>query len=376
MPAAPESRDAHSWVRGSCRLKRRFDRARRRHRILRAADRPPNDEDAGSVVPRLARRDNPLLIANRAAGWAQAGDDEEAFFPLLVHFADFLARANDAVEAGGLRQFGKPHHLVVRAAFDTGSLEVALVQAGQHRHSDNARVFPRSGLGILHHRPPAAGVDGDDRRFEHVDCLHCSSDGVRDVVQFEVEEDWQPDVRDLVDAVVPVRAEELEAELYAADMRLDLLGQRAGRVELRQVERQINRVGHGAGITLSVGETPGAGSVANVSPAGDAGGGAPAIAEARAALSNEAMRRSLFQRVARCSSHIGTRPSRNALTTSAGILVSRTRPSQIFTSTGFQLLIEKISNVMSSKTQTIVRPILIGRPLVLVWRCYGQAPRK
>src|SRR5690606_20067879 len=81
-------------------------------------------------------------------------------------------------------------------------------------------------------------------------------------------------------------------------------------------------------------------------------------------------------RVALCSSHIGTSPSRNALTTKAGTFVSRTRPSQILTSTGFQLLIEKISNATSSKTQTIVRTIFIGRPLVLVGQCYEQAPRK
>src|SRR5690606_38618523 len=128
---------------------------------------------------------------------------------------------------------------------------------------------------------------------------------------------------------------------------------------------------HGAGITFSVG----AGFASKGSLAAGVGG-AGAIAEARAALSREAMRRSLFQRVALCSSHIGTSPSRNALTTKAGTFVSRTSPSQILTSTGFQLLIEKISNATSSKTQTIVRTIFIGRPLILVGRCYEQAPRK
>ena len=84
------------------------------------------------------------------------------------------------------------------------------------------RAVRRGGLGVLHHRPPAAGVDGDDRRLEHVDRLHRPGDGVGDVVQLEVEEDRQADVGDLVHAVVAVRAEELEPELEPADVRLDL----------------------------------------------------------------------------------------------------------------------------------------------------------
>ena len=70
-------------------------------------------------------------------------------------------------------------------------------------------------LGIFHHRPPAAGMDGDDRRFEHVDRLHRPGDGVGDIVQLQVEEDRQADMRDLVHPVVAVGAEEFEPELDA-----------------------------------------------------------------------------------------------------------------------------------------------------------------
>ncbi len=51
--------------------------------------------------------------------------------------------------------------------------------------------------------------------------------------------------------------------------------------------------------------------------------------------------------------------------TSAGILVSSTSPSQIFTSTGDQLLIENNSSATSNTTQTIVRTICMGPPLRL-----------
>src|SRR5690606_11732398 len=290
--------------------------------------------------------------ADRAARRAQTGDDEEAVLPLLMNLADLFARADDAVEPGRVREVGQSHDLVVGTAAHAGAGQVTFVEASEHRHRDDAGVLARRGLRILHHRSPTAGVNRDDRRLEHVNRLHRAGHRIGNVVQLEVEEDRQADVRDLVHTMVAVRAEELEPELEAADMRLDLFGQRPRRVELRQVERQVDRIGHGAGITFSVG----AGFASKGSLAAGVGG-AGAIAEARAALSREAMRRSLFQRVALCSSHIGTSPSRNALTTKAGTFVSRTRPSQILTSTGFQLLIEKISNATSSKTQTIVRTI-------------------
>src|SRR5690606_31909978 len=62
------------------------------------------------------------------------------------------------------------------------------------------------------------------------------------VVQLEVEEDRQPDLRDLVDAVVAVRAEEFEAQLQAADMRGNLARERFGRVEARHIESQIDGI--------------------------------------------------------------------------------------------------------------------------------------
>src|SRR5690606_27664299 len=212
---------------------------------------------------------------------------------------------------------------------------------------------------------PTAGVNRDDRRLEHVNRLHRAGHRIGNVVQLEVEEDRQADVRDLVHTMVAVRAEELEPELEAADMRLDLFGQRPRCVELRQVERQVDRIGHGAGITFSVGA-----GFASKGPLAAGVGGAGAIAEARAALSREAMRRSVALRVAICSRLIGTRSSRNALTTKAGLFVSRARSSEILTSAGFQLSVEKISNATSRRIQTIVRTFFIGGPLILVGRCY------
>ena len=72
--------------------------------------------------------------------------------------------------------------------------------------------------------------------------MHRAGDGVGNIVQFQIEEDRQAEMGDLVDAVVAVRAEELEPELESADMALDLLRERLGGVEPRNVEREEDRV--------------------------------------------------------------------------------------------------------------------------------------
>src|SRR5690606_10704729 len=118
-------------------LERGLDRPCRRDRIFRAADRAADDEHAGAVVAGLAGGDDTLLIADGAACEAQAGDDEEAILPLLSNLAYFLAGTDETVEARGVCQFGEAHDLIVRAAFDTGTLEVAFVEACEHRHRDH-----------------------------------------------------------------------------------------------------------------------------------------------------------------------------------------------------------------------------------------------
>ena len=52
----------------------------------------------------------------------------------------------------------------------------------------------------------SAGVDGDDRRLEHMDRLHRAGDGVGDVVELQIEEHRQAEPREHVDAVRAVGA--------------------------------------------------------------------------------------------------------------------------------------------------------------------------
>src|SRR3546814_3083185 len=76
----------------------------------------------------------------------------------------------------------------MRIAIDAGPRKIAFVKAGQHGDRDDFCVFPRRSLGILHHRAPAAGVDGDNGWFEHMDRLHRAGDRIGNVMQLEVEE--------------------------------------------------------------------------------------------------------------------------------------------------------------------------------------------
>src|SRR5690606_2908777 len=93
-------------------LKRRSNRPRGLNGILGAADRAADDEHAGAIVAGLAGGDDAFLIADGAAGEAQAGHDEEAVLPLLSNFSHFLARADKTVEARGVGQFGEAHDLI------------------------------------------------------------------------------------------------------------------------------------------------------------------------------------------------------------------------------------------------------------------------
>src|SRR3546814_4178549 len=110
-------------------------------------------------------------------------------------------------------------------------LKVGRVEAGQHRSRDDLRIEARRRLCLFEHRTAARGVDGEDRGFERAQRLNRLGDGVRNVVELEVEEDRQAELRHLMDAVMAVGAEEFEPELEPADVMAHLLRQRLRGVE-------------------------------------------------------------------------------------------------------------------------------------------------
>ena len=75
------------------------------------------------------------------------------------------------------------------------SARSVLVEAGQDGHRDHLGRGGRGGLGVLQHRPAAGGMDGEHRRLERAQRLDRLGDGVGDVVELEVEEDRQAELR-------------------------------------------------------------------------------------------------------------------------------------------------------------------------------------
>src|SRR5690606_11407013 len=126
--------------------------------------------------------------------------------------------------------------------------------------------------------------------------------------------------------------EEFQAQLQAADMRLDLAGQRLRGIELGNVNGEIDGIGHDFSGPIwsvsSIGGWAGGISVPAGGVSSTAGGtvaGASAAVAVRAAFSSALIRRLSRQVTPRWYSHIGTRPSRKDTTTSAGTFVSRIR---------------------------------------------------
>ena len=137
-------------------------------------------------------------------------------------------------------EIGEAQHLIVRVTGDAGGGEIVGVEAGQHRDRDHLGVERGGGLGILQHRAAAAGVDGEDRGFKRPQRLDCLGDGVGNVVQLQVEEDRQAKLRHLVHAVLPMGAEEFQAELDAADMGAGAGSDRFGAGEVGRVDRDVD----------------------------------------------------------------------------------------------------------------------------------------
>eukprot|EP01136_Pigoraptor_vietnamica_P027896 Opistho-1_new@84769 len=227
--------DRHHWP-----LQRRLDLARGEVGVDGLGDRAADDEDRCASVERGAWGNDALLVADLAIGRAHAGDHEEAVLPRIVRGLHFFARADDAVDASGFRQFGEANDLLMRIGRKADRGQVVCVEAGEHRHCDDLGARGRGCLGILKHRAAARGVDGDDRGFERTQRLHRLADSIGNVVELEIQKDRQADIGHLVNALSAVRHEEFKAQLDPADMVADALGDGLGALQVGGVERNVD----------------------------------------------------------------------------------------------------------------------------------------
>ena len=152
-----------------------------------------------------------------------------------------------------MRQCGEPCDLNVGGIVDADTVEVMVVKAGQHGDANNLGMQTGGCLGILHHCAPAAGMDGDNCGFEHVDRLHRLGDGVGDIMQLEVEENRKAEFLHLMHAMMAIGAEKLEAQFHPADMCLDPAGQIERVVQPRGVDCDVEWIAHAAFSDVAVG---------------------------------------------------------------------------------------------------------------------------
>src|SRR5205085_11251094 len=120
-----------------------------------------DEEDRGARIESLAGGDGPLLVGRDAIGRTDARDDDERFGPGLAHRLDLGTGADDAVEARVAGELGKPFHLGVRIALYPDRMQILLVEAGEDGDPDDLGARGGRSLCLLHHRPAAAGMDGE-----------------------------------------------------------------------------------------------------------------------------------------------------------------------------------------------------------------------
>jgi hypothetical protein len=85
-------------------------------------------------------------------------------------------------------------------------------------------------------------VNGEDRRFQMRKCPDSFLDGVGNVVELQVEEDWQFAFGNVKHALFTVGAEEFQAKLHAASNTANVAGDRCGAVNVGRVDRNEDRV--------------------------------------------------------------------------------------------------------------------------------------
>ncbi len=167
-------------------------------------------------------------------------------------------------------------------------------------------------------------MDGQDRRLEVSKGLDRLLDGVRDIVELEVQEDRRLVLGDAEHALLTIGAEELEAELYARGEAADVASNGDRAVNILRVERDEDRSSYRqAPAPLSVGRRPlrptaGSRPLERVDHAVDA-----------------------TKACVRMISHVGRKPRRKTISSRIGILMSAWMSPQRFSVTEAQLRVAK-----------------------------------
>ena len=131
------------------------------------------------------------------------------------------------------------------------ALERLAVEACQHGHAEAegsrdpevAGGFDRRFGGCARHRQAPARVDVEHEDTETRRLAHRGGDGIRDVVEFEVEKDAKAPFAGSLDRSGTGRREELRADLAPREDALEAAEQRLRLVQARHVECHQHPVG-------------------------------------------------------------------------------------------------------------------------------------
>jgi len=160
--------------------------------------------------------------------------DNQEFAP--TRFTDgfgFLHRGNHAIDARCLRQLGQFDRARLRCAGDADFTNGFLVHAGQDGHGKQAGPVCAHGHACAdglncraEHGDSAEGVDVEQLNAGHSGrSEHRASDGVGNVMKFQVEENVRAELRDLPDGFGPGGSEQLAANFEHADYVRQLFGE-------------------------------------------------------------------------------------------------------------------------------------------------------
>ena len=223
-------------------LKRPGDRARRGDRVFAApVIRPADHQDRGAGVERLAGS-SPASGRRPALSGPDAGNDEEAVRPQSCFAAATSLPEQTMPSSPASRASAASRSTCAWAvAVDPDRGEIVTVEAGQHGHRHHLRAGRRRRLGVLEHRPPAGGMDGQHRRLERRSAWIALATVFGMSCSLRSRKIGRPSSASSHHSVPAVGAEEFEAELQPAGMVLDPRRDRLRPFQVGRVDRDEDR---------------------------------------------------------------------------------------------------------------------------------------
>src|SRR5580765_3750301 len=137
-----------------------LDRRRRGARVRRRTDRPAHDDVIGAVSECLGHVDRALLVAGLGTDGPDARcHDEKSLAEFGFQHRRLVSRSDDAVAARVYGALRAGENQLLQRLRGAHFVEIALVEAGEHRHGEDLHrpLLARCGL---HHR--AVAVHGEE----------------------------------------------------------------------------------------------------------------------------------------------------------------------------------------------------------------------